>query len=719
MGEVTENRRTLKKALAAGALLGISVFGLIRSSSTVISAQEQATQSPVTTQVDWPVYGGAPEDMRYSTLAQINRSNVKKLQVAWSFDTEEKGGLQTSPIIVDGVLYAYSPTQKVIALNAKTGALLWKFDSGIIGHQPDRGLATWTDGQHRRILAGIMNYVYALDAQTGKPIPTFGKDGRIDLRENLGRDPESVVIALTTPGVIYKDLLIVGGREPEALPCAPGDIRAYDVQTGQIRWSFHTIPHPGEFGYETRPPEAWKYSGAANNWGGMAVDTQRGIVYVPTGSSSSDFYGADRVGDDLFANCLIALDAATGKRIWHFQGVKHDLWDRDFPAPPVLVTVDRDGKPVDAVAETSKQGFVFLFNRATGEPLFPIEYHHYPASNVPGEVAADTQALPTLPAPFARQLFTEEMVTNRTPEAHKWALEHFKKLRSEGQFVPFSVGKDTVVFPGFDGGAEWGGPAVDPETRILYINSNDVVTYGAVEENTNTDPTGRHVYLNQCALCHHDDLAGSPPDFPSLQGVGTRMSQKEITTIIREGRGRMPAFTNLSDSYMTALVHFLVGIEDKKELVSTGDAPPAKYRFSGYGKFLDPDGYPAVEPPWGTLNAINLDTGEYAWKIPFGEYPALAAQGLKNTGTENYGGPVVTAGGLLFIGATNFDRKFHAYDKATGELLWETTLPFAGNATPATYEIDGRQYVVIAAGGGKDLKSPSGGIYVAFALPPA
>jgi quinoprotein glucose dehydrogenase len=533
----------------------------------------------------------------------------------------------------------------VIALNAKTGALLWKFDSGIIGHQPDRGLATWTDGQHRRILAGIMNYVYALDAQTGKPIPTFGKDGRIDLRENLGRDPESVVIALTTPGVIYKDLLIVGGREPEALPCAPGDIRAYDVQTGQIRWSFHTIPHPGEFGYETRPPEAWKYSGAANNWGGMAVDTQRGIVYVPTGSSSSDFYGADRVGDDLFANCLIALDAATGKRIWHFQGVKHDLWDRDFPAPPVLVTVDRDGKPVDAVAETSKQGFVFLFNRATGEPLFPIEYHHYPASNVPGEVAADTQALPTLPAPFARQLFTEEMVTNRTPEAHKWALEHFKKLRSEGQFVPFSVGKDTVVFPGFDGGAEWGGPAVDPETRILYINSNDVVTYGAVEENTNTDPTGRHVYLNQCALCHHDDLAGSPPDFPSLQGVGTRMSQKEITTIIREGRGRMPAFTNLSDSYMTALVHFLVGIEDKKELVSTGDAPPAKYRFSGYGKFLDPDGYPAVEPPWGTLNAINLDTGEYAWKIPFGEYPALAAQGLKNTGTENYGGPVVTAGG--------------------------------------------------------------------------
>jgi quinoprotein glucose dehydrogenase len=705
----------MKKLLAAGILLGISILGITRSTSTASSAQ--AAQNPSSGQRDWPVYGGTPEDMRYSSLAQINRSNVKNLQMAWSFDTGETGGLQTSPIIVEGVLYAYSPTQKVIALDARTGKLLWKFDSGIVGRQPDRGLATWTDGRQRRILAGIMNYVYALDAQTGKPITTFGEGGRIDLRENLGRDPKSVMIALTSPGVVYKDLLIVGGREPEALPAAPGDVRAYDVQTGKLRWSFHTIPHPGEFGYETWPPEAWKYSGAANNWGGMAVDPGRGIVYVPTGSSSSDFYGADRVGDDLFANCLLALDAETGKRLWHFQAVKHDLWDRDFPSPPVLVTVDRDGKQVDAVAETSKQGYVFLFNRVTGEPLFPIEYRPYPASNVPGEVAATTQPLPAKPAPYARQLFTEDMVTNRTPEAHQMALERFRKLRSEGQFVPFSAGKDTVVFPGFDGGAEWGGPAVDPETKILYVNSNDIVDYGAVEENTPNDPTGRHVYLSQCAICHHDDLAGSPPDFPSLKGIGSRMSQKEIGAIIRQGRGRMPAFTSFPESYVTALEHFLVGIEDKKEMVSTGDAPPAKFRFSGYGKFYDPDGYPAVVPPWGTLNAINLDTGEFVWKIPFGEYPALAAQGMKNTGTENYGGPVVTAGGLVFIGATNFDKKFHAYDKATGELLWETTLPFAGNATPATYEIDGRQYVVIAAGGGKDLKSPSGGMYVAFALP--
>ena len=706
----------MTKLLTAGVWLAICIF-LLTPRISISDGRAQSAPNSALEQRDWPVYGGSSEDTRYSGLAQINRQNVKNLQVAWSYDTGEAGGLQTSPLIIDGVLYAYTPTQQVIALDAATGRLLWKFDSGIVGRQPVRGLAAWSDGQHRRLLAGIMNYVYALDAATGKPITSFGNNGRIDLRENLGRDPQSVMIALTSPGVVYQDLLIVGGREPESLPCAPGDIRAYDVRTGQLRWSFHTIPHPSEFGYETWPPAAWKYSGAANNWSGMAVDTQRGIVYVPTGSAASDFYGADRVGDDLSANCLLALDAKTGKRIWHFQGVKHDLWDRDFPSPPVLVTVHRRGQPVDAVAETSKQGYVFLFNRLTGEPLFPIEYRPYPASDVPGEATAATQPLPTRPPPFARQLFTEDMVTNRTPEVHQWALERFRKFRSAGQFVPFAVGKDTVVFPGYDGGAEWGGPAVDPDTKILYVNSNDIVDTGALEENTANDPTGRHIYLNQCALCHHDDLAGAPPDFPSLRGIGNRMSQREIAAVIREGRGRMPAFTSFSDTYMTALVHFLVGIQDKKEMPSTGEEPPAKYRFAGYGKFYDPDGYPAVTPPWGTLNAINLDTGEYVWKIPFGEYPQLAAQGLRNTGTENYGGPVVTAGGLVFIGATNFDKKFHAYDKATGELLWETTLPFAGNVTPATYEIHGRQYVVIAAGGGKDLRSPSGGVYVAFALP--
>lgn len=667
---------------------------------------------------DWPIYGGAPENNHFSTLTQINRKNVKQLRVAWSFDTEESGGLQTSPIEVNGVLYGITPTQKIFALEAATGKLLWKFDSGIKGTQPDRGLAYWSDSADRRILVGVMNYVYALDAATGKPIPNFGKNGRIDLREDLGRDPAEQSIYMTSPAVIYQDLMIVGGREAETLPASPGDIRAYDVRSGRLRWSFHTIPHPGEFGYDTWPKDAWKTSGAANNWAGMTVDAARGTVYVPTGSAAFDFYGADRIGDDLFADCLLALNAETGERIWHFQGVRHDLWDRDFPAPPVLLTVNRDGKKIDAVAQTTKQGFVFLFDRTNGKPLFPIECRNYPPSDVPGELASQQQCLPTKPAPFARQLLTAGLLSERTPEIHQWALDKFKAFRSEGQFVPFTLGKDTVIFPGFDGGGEWGGAAVDPETGILYVNANDLPYTGALAENTE-DNTAKSLYMNQCAVCHGEKMAGSPPAIPSLVGISQRMSFKEVAATIKNGKGRMPGFSNLNDDQISSLLSYVMGESsgEKKELASSPAAMPAmKYHFTGYNRFYDPDGYPAVVPPWGTLSAINLNTGEYAWKIPLGEYPELAAKGLNNTGTENYGGPLVTAGGLLFIGATNFDKKFRAFDKSTGELLWETTLPFSGNATPITYEVNGRQFVVIAAGGGKDLRSKSGGVYVAFGL---
>jgi quinoprotein glucose dehydrogenase len=681
-----------------------------------VSGAHSQNQKPRSTQ-DWPAYGGDQAKTHYSPLAQINKSNVKQLELAWSYDTKETGGLQTSPIEVDGILFGISPSQKVFALDAATGKVRWKFDSGIVGTQPDRGLAYWAspDNKDRRIIVGVMNFVYALDADTGQPVPGFGDKGRIDLREGLGRDVATGFIAVTSPAVIYKDLVIVGGRLPETLPALPGDIRAYDVRTGKQRWIFHTIPHPGEFGYDTWPKDAWQKSGGANNWTGMTVDQKTGIVYVPTGSAAFDFYGGDRLGDDLFANCELALNAETGGRIWHFQGVHHDIWDRDFPSPPALVTVTHDGKQIDAVAQTTKQGFVYLFDRATGKPLFPIESHKYPPSDLPGEVASAEQPLPTKPAPYARQHLTEDMLTNRTPEAHQWALKQFRTYRSDGQFVPLSTKQNTIIFPGFDGGAEWGGPAFDPESGLLYVNSNEMAWAVELAANKADPQSGKGIYQSQCTICHRDDMKGSPPLFPSLVGVRDRMTQEEIRERIQKGKGRMPAFPNLTPDKVNALVLF-VSEGENKEISGQPVQPQMGYRFSGYTRFHDPDGYPAVAPPWGTLNAINLNTGEYAWKIPLGEYPDLAAKGMTNTGSENYGGPIVTAGGLLFIGATNYDRKFRAFDKSTGELLWETTLPFAGNATPITYEVDGRQYVVIAAGGGKDVKHPSGGVYVAFAV---
>jgi quinoprotein glucose dehydrogenase len=577
-----------------------------------------------------------------------------------------------------------------------------------------------------------MNYLYALDPKTGKPIPSFGENGRVDLRKNLRGDYRNHYISMDTPGLIYKDLIIVGGEMPETLPAAPGDIRAYDVRTGELRWSFHTIPHPGEFGYSTWPPDAWKTSGAANNWAGMSLDAARGIVYAPTGSAAFDFYGGDRIGDDLFADTLLALDANTGKRIWHFQGVHHDIWDRDFPSPPALLTVRHDGKRIDAVAQTTKTGYLYLFDRVTGKPLFPIEEHSYPASTVPGEKASPTQPRPLKPAPYARQLLTEDDLTNRTPEAHAWAIEKFRAFRSDGLFIPFALDKQTVNFPGFDGGAEWGGPAIDPRTGVIYINANDVAWTGGLAEDTPARSPGEAIYRSQCSVCHGADRSGSPPGFPSLIEIDKRLTDQQIIATIHQGKGRMPTFPNLSDTQLQSLLQFLKEgsptgkpqqTSDKQEITSAPDAAQAagsqqpRYTFTGYRKFLDPDHYPAIAPPWGTLSAIDLNTGNYLWKIPFGEYPALAASGMKNTGSENYGGPIVTASGLLFIGATLFDHKFHAFDSRTGRLLWETELPYAGRATPATYMVDGKQYVVVATGAVRFYPAPAKGLYVAFSLP--
>jgi quinoprotein glucose dehydrogenase len=655
--------------------------------------------------VNWPVNGG-PYNIRYSESTQITPANVGRLHVAWSYDSHDAfkdSEMQSNPIVVDGTLFATTPTLKVVALDAVTGREIWKFDpSGGAGPQRrfrHRGVTVYQD----RVFVTYRNFLYALDKKTGQPIPSFGAAGRIDLRENLGRPVATASISASSPGVIFEDMIILGSTVPETLPGTPGHIRAFDVHTGKMRWIFHTIPYPGEFGYNTWPKNAYEISGGANAWAGLSIDPKLGMVFAATGSASFDFYGSNRIGDNLFADCVLALDARTGKRVWHFQGVHHDVWDLDFPAAPSLVTV----KGVDAVAQITKSGYVYVLDRRTGKSLFPIGRRKALASLLDGEKLSVDQPYPMKPPPFTRQTFDESIITNRTPEAHAAVLEIFRKLDSKGIYTPPSA-RGTILFPGTDGGGEWGGAAFDPATGLLYVNSNEqpwiirMVTHDT-----------KSLYKNNCAGCHGDDRKGSP-QFPSLVDIGQRRTRADLASVIREGTGRMPGFSHLGRG-IDEIVEFLMTGRDTEAVKDTKDSSWQKYRNEGYILFRDPDGYPPLTPPWGTLNAIDLNKGELRWQIPFGEYPELVAKGIKDTGSDNYGGPVVTASGLLFIGATNFDKKFRAFDKLTGKLLWETVLPAAGNATPSIYEIGGREYVVIVCGGGKN-DAPSGSAIVAFAL---
>ncbi len=662
---------------------------------------------------DWPVYGGDEAHTHFSTLAQITPQNVQQLEVAWTFDTGdafEGSEMQANPVVVDGVLYGTTPKLQVFALNAATGKRLWMFD-------PNNGKPATSRIRHRgvvvtgnRVIFNYRNRLYALDKATGTTVKSFGDSGWVDLRAGLGRPVEGLSVSASTPGVVFEDLFIIGSSVPEALPSAPGDIRAYDVNTGALRWSFHTIPHPGEFGYDTWPEDAWKVAGGANAWSGVTIDSERGMVFAATGSASYDFYGANRKGDNLFANTVLALDARTGKRIWHFQGLRHDLWDRDFPAQPTLVTVQHDGQPVDAVAQITKTGHVFLLDRMTGTPLFPIEERTMPSATLEGEWTSPTQPFPVLPPPFARQELTEDGLTDRTPEARAAALETFSAYRTTHPFqTPNATG--TIIFPGVDGGGEWGGPAFDPGTWLLYVNSNEMAWLLKLVPRSDES-----LYAANCASCHGEQRQGTGIG-PSLVDIGERRSRDEIRSMIREGTGRMPAFASAMDGgAVNDVVDYLITGRDssKRNVGSTPFALP--YRTAFFDIFLDHEGYPGIKPPWGTLNAIDLNKGEIRWSIPFGEYPKLAAQGITNTGTDNYGGAIVTENGLLFIAATTYDNKIRAFDKQDGSLLWEATLPAAGNATPSTYMVNGRQYLVIACGGGKN-GAPSGGTYVAFALP--
>jgi len=691
-----------------------------------------ALAAPAGAQQEWPTHGGDPGHRQSSPLAQIDRANVGRLQVAWTYrsgdaDPGGRSQIQCQPIVVKGVLYATSPTLKVFALEAATGRELWRFDPFAAGEARsslgvNRGVAYWEDGGDRRILVTAGQKLYALDAGTGRPVPTFGTAGAVSLLDGLDRNVSGLYVLSNTPGAVYRDLLILGTRVAEGPgAAAPGHIRAYDVRTGKIRWIFHTIPHPGEAGFDTWPRDAWARVGGANAWSGISVDTVRGLVFLPVGSAAFDFWGGNRKGANLFANSVLALDAATGKRVWHYQLVHHDLWDRDPPAAPVLVTVTHEGRTVDAVAQVTKQGHVFLFERGTGAPLFPIEERPVPASDVEGEAAWPTQPVPVLPPPFARQALTEDLLTERTPAAHAAVLARWRTLRTGRPFIPPST-QGTVIFPGFDGGAEWGGAAFDASSGLLYVNSNEmpwILTMVAIGKDRpgTAGGRGRLLYRQHCAACHGLDRAGDPQgQYPPLTAVNRTLTRAAVDRLIANGKGVMPSFGMLTASQRRALVADLFG--DAAAPAAGGDPPDVTVPFThtGYNRFLDPDGYPAVKPPWGTLTAIDLDRGAIAWTQPLGHPPGLPrAQGAPALGTENYGGVIVTAGGLLFVAATK-DEKFRAFDKATGALLWETELPAGGYASPATYSVDGKQFVVIAAGGGK-MGTKSGDSYVAFSLP--
>lgn len=690
---------------------------------------------------DWAEYLGGPDRNHYSKLKQINASNVSQLKVAWEYHTLDSGQIQCNPIVVEGVLYGMTPSTQPFAINAATGQEKWRKqkekDNSL---STSRGLVYWEKGNDKRILYTKGPWLYALDAATGERIVSFGDSGRTSLKAGLGATAKDKMVISNTPGTVYENLIIMPLRVSEGNDAPLGHIQAFNIETGKLAWVFHTIPLPGEYGYETWPKEVYKNAlvGAGNNWAGMSVDRKRGILFVPTGSAAFDFYGGNRKGANLFANCLLALDAKTGKRLWHYQLVHHDILDRDPPAPPNLVTIKHNGKKVDAVVQVTKQGFVFVFDRVTGAPLFPIEERQVPASDVPGEKSWPTQPFPIKPAPYARQTFTEADINPYADNRDSLAIV-VRKSRYQGPFTPLSK-RGTIIFPGLDGGAEWGGSAADPD-GILYVNSNQMAWLIAIGE-TATEAqmvgmsSGNRLYTTGCIGCHGSERKGNPASgYPSLIGIGSRRTRDYISNIITSGKGMMPGFPKFDDKQKKAVVSFLLGEErneiglakvqgptnskgksktaTKKNVRKT--SPVYSYKISGYSKFLDKNGLPAVSPPWGTLNAIDLNTGEYKWKIPYGEYPELMAKGIPQTGAESYGGPVITASGLLIIAGTK-DQKLRVYDKNNGKLIWETLLPAAGFATPSTYEVDGKQYIVIACGGTK-LGAKAGDSYVAFTLP--
>jgi quinoprotein glucose dehydrogenase len=720
----------------------------------VISARESHTT--------WQQYLGAADSSHYSSLRQINRANISKLQVAWSYPTGDDVYYSFNPIVVGNVMYVVAKNFSVVALDAATGREIWAHPTRSPEEPLIKGRGTWAlryrgmdywqskDGSDRRLLISVHDHLQEVDARTGKSIESFGDHGLVDLREGLGREPGSITqIQSGSPGRIFENLIILGSVTGEEYMSPPGDIRAYDVRTGKMAWIFHTVPHPGESGYDTWPKDAWKYIGGTNDWGGMSVDEKRGIVYVPTGSPTYDFYGADRKGDDLFSDCLLALDARTGKLIWHYQVTHHDLWDYDLASEPQLLTIRHHGMLVDVVAEASKNGFLYVFDRVTGKPVWPIEERSVPKSDMPGEVISPTQPFPTAPPPFARQTFTAADVDPyylSPAEQDKWKTIT-QAARNEGLYTPPGL-TDVVQMPGNHGGANWGSAAMDPVSARVYVVSVDLPAFLKLESRQvegviaagPLSQQGHTIYRQNCQMCHGAERAGNPPAIPSLVDITEKLGPEGVKRTVKQGAGEMPSFPRMSEGRLAALVAYLANVDSgavhpaldtdqglPPPYPNGSDAPADRY-WTGYG--LQPV---VIKPPWSTLTAYDLNRGTIDWQIPIGDAPEVARQGVQGTGVLVIrNGVAVTAGGLVFL-ATNEEGKLRAYDKDTGKLLWEVELPAASEGIPSIYEAKGKEYLVVCAtspkgpsaqrdaqeGAAPSLMAarPVHGSYIAYALP--
>jgi quinoprotein glucose dehydrogenase len=692
----------------------------------------------------WREYGGSPDGAQYSALRQIDRTNVQSLRQAWVYKTGDERGYAFNPVVIGSVMYVLAHDNSVVALNAATGQELWSHKleakTSLI---MNRGFNYWesADKKDRRLILTVDNALRELDASTGKPITNFGNDGRVDLREGLGRDPKHLTLVQSyNPGRIFHNLLILGSATNEEYDSGPGDIRAYNVLTGKLEWTFHTIPHPGETGYETWPPDAWKTVGGANAWSGMALDEKRGMIFVPTASPKYNFYGANRKGANLFGDCLLALDARTGKLIWYYQTVHHDIWDYDNASTPMLLTVQHNGKKIDVVAETSKVGFVWVFERETGKPLWPVEERPVPKSDMPGEETSPTQPFPSKPPAFARQTFTEKDLSPfLEPEEREQLVRQIRAAHNNGLFTPPGL-EDTVEMPGNNGGANFGGAAIDPSNGYLYVVSKDLpamlkLTLAAEPLKTGLpEVRGRSLFEANCSLCHGVNREGKPPAIPSLMDIQSRLSNKQIEDTVRYGKGPMPSFARLSSPEIDALLAYLAHPDRAPDspvpaaTVKNMDPEHAHYR-SSFGFMFASSGLPVIAPPWTTMTAYDLNSGSIRWQIPLGEVPELAAKGYPHTGSHfPKVNPVVTAGGLIFTGSR--DRKVRALDSTTGKVLWESEVESGLEGMPAIYEVGGHEYVVFCAAarstththavpGHPASQSPIRGAYIAFALPDA